>query len=82
MPQLNSKQERVKIFEMRNVQSKFNYTGKLFENELFTTCQKLTDSKRNQHSRFKIPFSTFSPICNCQETAAPNIFVLVPHNNN
>lgn len=78
MPQLNGRQGRVKIFERRSVQSKFNYTGKLFENELFTACQKLTDSKRNQHYRFKIPFSAFSPICNCQETAALNIFVLVP----
>lgn len=78
MPQLNGKRERVKIFETRNVQSKFNYIGKLFEDELFTACQKLTDSKRNQHYRFKIPFSTFFPICNCQETAALNIFVLVP----
>lgn len=31
---------------MRNVQSKFNYSDELFEDELFTACQKnLTDSK-------------------------------------
>lgn len=78
MPQLNDKQGRVKIFEMRNVQSKFNYAGKVSENELFTACQKLTYTKRNQHYRFKIPFSTFSPIYICQETAVLNIFVLVP----
>lgn len=77
MLQLNYKQERVKIFEIRNVQSKFNYTGKVSENELFTACQKLTYSKRNQHYRFKTPFSTFSPIYICQETAVLNIFVLV-----
>lgn len=31
---------RVKIFETRNVQSKFNYSDELFEDELFTECQK------------------------------------------
>lgn len=64
---------------MRNVQSKFNYSDKLFEDELFTVRQKTWQIVKfaNQQYILKIPFKTFNIIRNNQQTAVLNLSLLI-----